>query len=47
MANDVLYETISVSNPNIAIPEPATMIVWSLLGIAGWLGLMVARRRAA
>ncbi len=25
-------------------PEPATMIVWSLLGAAGWLGMRVWRR---
>lgn len=29
------------------IPEPATIVVWSLLGAAGWLGMRVWRRRAA
>ena len=36
-AQSMLYE----------VPEPATMIVWTLLGIAGWLATMVWRRRAA
>jgi hypothetical protein len=28
-----------------AVPEPATLIVWSLLGAGSWLGLRVWRRR--
>jgi len=27
------------------VPEPATIIVWSLLGAGGWLGIRVVRRR--
>jgi hypothetical protein len=27
------------------IPEPATIIVWSLLGVGSWLGMRVVRRR--
>jgi hypothetical protein len=30
--------------PGTCIPEPATMIVWSLLGGAGWLGMRVVRQ---
>jgi hypothetical protein len=30
----------------IVIPEPASMVVWSLLGVGGWLGMRVYRRRA-
>jgi len=29
----------------LPIPEPATFIVWSLLGVGSWLGVRVARRR--
>jgi hypothetical protein len=29
-----------------AVPEPASMVVWSLLGVGGWLGMRVYRRRA-
>jgi hypothetical protein len=46
-ANDVLYETIRVSAGSEAVPEPATMIVWSLLGATTWLGMRLRRRRAA
>ncbi|MCG2682862.1 MAG: hypothetical protein L6306_04525 [Planctomycetales bacterium] len=28
-----------------AVPEPATIIVWSLLGAGSWLGMRVWRRR--
>ena len=27
------------------MPEPATIVIWSLLGAGGWLGLAVWRRR--
>jgi hypothetical protein len=27
------------------VPEPATAVVWSLLGVGGWLGSRVSRRR--
>jgi hypothetical protein len=44
-ANDVLYEAISVrSSGSPTVPEPATIIIWSLLGAATWLGMRVARR---
>jgi hypothetical protein len=29
----------------LGVPEPATMIIWSLLGVGGWLGTRVSRRR--
>ena len=28
-----------------AVPEPATIIIWSLLGMGSWLGMRVVRRR--
>jgi hypothetical protein len=28
----------------LAVPEPATVVVWSLLGAVGWLGIRVWRR---
>jgi hypothetical protein len=28
----------------VAIPEPAMVIIWSLLGATGWLGMRIARR---
>jgi hypothetical protein len=31
--------------PTSAIPEPAALIVWSLLGTGSWLGMRVWRRR--
>lgn len=30
-----------------SVPEPATFIVWSLLGSAGWMGMRVWRRRGS
>ncbi len=27
------------------VPEPATLIIWSLLGFGSWLGLRISRRR--
>ena len=34
--------TVTIQNGAIvSIPEPATMIVWSLLGAASWLGMRV------
>ncbi len=33
---------------NIAVvPEPATIIIWSLLGFGSWLGLRISRRRGS
>jgi hypothetical protein len=29
----------------VTVPEPATIIIWSLLGAGGWLGMSVSRRR--
>jgi hypothetical protein len=34
---------IDVPSSSGAVPEPATMIVWSLLGAASWLGMRVWR----
>jgi choice-of-anchor C domain-containing protein len=33
-----------VATSTVTVPEPATIIVWSLLGVASWLGLGVCRR---
>jgi hypothetical protein len=43
LAQDQLGLTNGDGNP--PIPEPATIIVWSLLGAASWLGMGVWRRR--
>ena len=45
---DGLYNGITVEGaPPTAgpVPEPATIIIWSLLGAVSWLGMRVARRR--
>jgi hypothetical protein len=40
------FDSISLDTQcESAVPEPATIIVWSLLGTASWLGVRVARRR--
>jgi hypothetical protein len=38
---------LSSSSETSFIPEPATLVVWSLLGGAGLLGLRGARRRGS
>ncbi len=40
------YSQSAFLGPNFesCIPEPATMIVWSLLGAASWLGMRVWRQ---
>lgn len=35
-SQSMLYET----------PEPATLVVWSVLGVGGWLGIRMRRRRS-
>jgi hypothetical protein len=35
------FDSITVGS----VPEPATLIVWSLLGAASWLGIRVVRRK--
>jgi hypothetical protein len=40
-AENYLWIRTSITTP---IPEPATLIVWSLLGGASWLGMRVVRR---
>ena len=37
--------TVLGTQGNTAVPEPATIIVWSLLGAASWLGMGVWRQR--
>jgi len=44
--NQMVFTMVSGGGPTVA-PEPSTIIVWSLLGVAGWLGMMVRRRWAA
>ena len=36
--------TASFSVTSASVPEPATLIVWSLLGAASWLGMRVVRK---
>jgi len=43
--NQMVFTMVSPAGEG-AVPEPSTMIVWSLLGVASWLGTMVWRRRA-
>jgi hypothetical protein len=38
--DDIRFAT----GPAGTVPEPATIIIWSLLGAASWLGMRVARR---
>ncbi len=38
-----LYAPPTIS-PSPSVPEPATMIVWGLLGTASWLGMRIRRR---
>jgi hypothetical protein len=38
-------DVYSVAVDTTTIPEPATFLVWSLLGMASWLGMRVWRRR--
>jgi hypothetical protein len=39
--NDFALDDISLT----AVPEPATLVIWSLLGAGSWLGMRVWRRR--
>ena len=43
-ADNWLFIKTDVIVDGIVIPEPATLIVWSLLGGAGWLGMRVVRQ---
>lgn len=46
-ANDVLFETVDFGcDKNPPVPEPATMVIWSLLGVSGF-GLAWLRGRKA
>jgi hypothetical protein len=42
--HDVVRDTVAASL-GIVVPEPATIIVWSVLGAGVWLGMRVSRRR--
>jgi hypothetical protein len=40
-----LWGDVVASPEPVVIPEPATIIIWSLLGAGSWLGMRVWRRR--
>ena len=40
-----LYAPPTISGSSSQVPEPATMIVWALLGVSCWLGTSLRRRR--
>jgi hypothetical protein len=46
-SSDNVWEAVRLEGALTNVPEPATMIVWSLLGAASWLGVGVWRKRAA
>ena len=43
------YVAFGIVDPPAAVsaPEPATVVIWSLLGVGSWLGMRVSRRRRA
>lgn len=44
---DQLIQIMGLSNDTTVVPEPATIIIWSLLGAGSWLGTRVWRRRGS
>jgi hypothetical protein len=45
--NQMVLTVVTGVGPGVATPEPAAIIVWSLLGAVGWLGVRVWRRSGA